>query len=83
MNDSVSKRENRHGTIKDIIWCARSGLCRDKKYYENKERPRNRIKIIKKTGRLYFMSLYTDKNMHSYIWDELPIYHGLIRRLEE
>ena len=34
-------------------------------------------------GGQYFMSLYTGKRVHSYIWEELPIDDGVIQRVEQ
>ena len=45
--------------------------------------PEISLKASNKTRGFYFMSLYTRKRMHSYISDELPIGHKVIRRVEE
>ena len=34
-------------------------------------------------GGYYFMSLYTGKKLHSYVWTELPIDNDVIKRVEE
>ena len=41
------------------------------------------LKASNETGLLYFMLLHTNKRMHRYILDELPIDHEVIRRVEE
>ena len=45
--------------------------------------PEITLQALSDTGGFYFMSLYINNNMHSYIWDELPIYPWVIRRVEE
>ena len=34
-------------------------------------------------GGYFFMSLYSGKWLHSYIWEELPIYQDVIDRVEQ
>ena len=41
------------------------------------------LKPSNNEGGQYFMSLYTGKRVSSYIWEDLPIYHGLIQRVEQ
>ena len=41
------------------------------------------LKPSNNDGGQYFMSLYTGKRVHSYIWEELPIEDGVIQRVEE
>ena len=40
------------------------------------------LKTSNNAGGCYFMSLYTGKRIHSYIWDKLPIYDEVISRVE-
>ena len=45
--------------------------------------PEISLKASNDVGGLYFMSLYTGKTIHSYIWNELTTDDDVIRRVEE
>ena len=41
------------------------------------------LKASNEEGGYFFMSLYTVKRLHSYIWEEIPIYQDTIDRVDQ
>ena len=41
------------------------------------------LKASNDVGGCYFMSLYTGKKIHGYIWNEIPINNDIISQVEE
>ena len=41
------------------------------------------LKSSNDVGGYYFMSIYTGKKLHSYVWTELPIDNDVIKRVKE
>ena len=50
---------------------------------KKKECTNNRFKSVKLGGGCFFMSLYTGKRLHSYIWEEIPINQDTIDRVDQ
>ena len=45
--------------------------------------PEIALKVSNEEGVYFFMSLYTGKRLHSYIWEEMPIDQETIDRVDQ
>ena len=45
--------------------------------------PEIALKASNEEGGYFFMSLYTGKRLHSYIWEEIPIHQDTIDRVDQ
>ena len=70
--------------LKGLYFCAYAMFYADmKNTMKIRSVPAIALKASNETGGFYFIYLYTKNSMHSYIWYELPIYHKIIRQVEE
>ena len=41
------------------------------------------LKALNEEEKYFFMPLYTGKRIHSFIWEEIPIYQDTINRVDQ